>query len=60
LAPNGNCYHCYFEKKYPECNLFCVSALEKQIKMEGTGNVAAKALEIINDSITEVEKEYGY
>ena len=45
LAPNGNCYHCYFNKKYPECDLFCVDSLEKQIKMEGTGSVAGIVLE---------------
>ncbi len=47
LAPSGHCYHCAFDKKYPECKLFCVDALEKQIKMEGTGNVAAILMEPI-------------
>ncbi|MCL4377095.1 MAG: aspartate aminotransferase family protein [Actinobacteria bacterium] len=47
LAPNGHCYRCAYEKKYPECNLFCVDMLEKQIKMEGTGNVAAIVMEPI-------------
>ncbi|MBN1298211.1 MAG: aspartate aminotransferase family protein [Actinobacteria bacterium] len=47
LAPNGHCYHCAFDKKYPECGLFCVKALEKQIQMEGTDNVAAILMEPI-------------
>jgi 4-aminobutyrate aminotransferase/4-aminobutyrate aminotransferase/(S)-3-amino-2-methylpropionate transaminase len=47
LAPSGHCYHCYFDKKYPECNIYCVDALEKQIKMEGTDNVAGIVLEPI-------------
>jgi 4-aminobutyrate aminotransferase-like enzyme len=47
LAPNGHCYRCAFDKKYPECKLFCVDALEKQIKMEGTGNIAAILMEPI-------------
>jgi 4-aminobutyrate aminotransferase-like enzyme len=47
LAPNGHCYHCAFDKKYPECKLFCVDALERQIKMEGTDNVAAILMEPI-------------
>ena len=47
LAPNGHCYHCYYDKKYPQCNIYCVDALEKQIKMEGTGNVAAVVMEPI-------------
>ncbi|GAI42104.1 unnamed protein product, partial [marine sediment metagenome] len=47
LAPNGHCYRCPFEKTYPECNIFCTDALEKQIQMEGTGNVAGVVLEPI-------------
>jgi 4-aminobutyrate aminotransferase-like enzyme len=47
LAPSGHCYHCAFDKKYPECKLFCVDALERQVKMEGTGNVAAIVMEPI-------------
>jgi len=47
LAPNGHCYHCHFDKKFPECDIFCVDALERQIKMEGTGDVAAIVLEPI-------------
>jgi len=47
LAPNGHCYHCYYDKKYPQCNIYCVDALEKQIKMEGTGSVAAVVMEPI-------------
>jgi 4-aminobutyrate aminotransferase/4-aminobutyrate aminotransferase/(S)-3-amino-2-methylpropionate transaminase len=47
LAPNGHCYHCHYGKTYPECDLFCVDALERQILMEGTGNVAGVVLEPI-------------
>ena len=47
LAPNGHCYRCPFGKNYPECGLFCVDALEKQILMEGTDSIAAVVLEPI-------------
>ncbi len=47
LSPNGHCYRCHYDKAYPQCNLFCVDALEKQILMEGTGNVAGVVLEPI-------------
>ncbi len=47
LAPNGHCYRCHYEKEYPQCNMFCVKALEKQILMESTGNVAAIVMEPI-------------
>ena len=47
LAPGAHCYHCAFDKTYPGCKLFCVDALEKQIKFEGTGNIAGIVLEPI-------------
>ncbi len=47
LAPNGHCYRCHYDKEYPKCNMFCVEALEKQIMMEGTDNVAAIVMEPI-------------
>ncbi|MCL5073141.1 MAG: aspartate aminotransferase family protein [Actinobacteria bacterium] len=47
LAPGAYCYRCAFDKTYPGCNLFCVDALEKQIKFEGTGNIAGIVLEPI-------------
>src|SRR4030043_87081 len=47
LAPGAHCYHCAFDKTYPDCKLFCVDALEKQIKLEGTGNIAGIVLEPI-------------
>jgi 4-aminobutyrate aminotransferase-like enzyme len=47
MAPGAHCYHCAFDKTYPDCKLFCVDALEKQIKLEGTGNIAGIVLEPI-------------
>ncbi len=47
LAPSAHCYRCVYDKIYPECKLFCVDALEKQIKFEGTGNIAGIVLEPI-------------
>ena len=47
MAPNGNCYRCYFGKEYPECDLYCIKALEKQILMEGTDKIAAVVMEPI-------------
>jgi len=60
LAPNGNCYHCYFDKKYPGCGIFCVDALEKQIKMEGTGSVAGIVMEPIQGWSGSVVYPDGY
>jgi 4-aminobutyrate aminotransferase-like enzyme len=60
LAPGAHCYHCAFDKQYPECKLFCVDALEKQIKMEGTGNVAAIIMEPIQGCNKKTMRQAGY
>jgi adenosylmethionine-8-amino-7-oxononanoate aminotransferase len=39
--PPAYCYRCYFEKTYPECDLLCARALEKEIRQQGSENVAA-------------------
>ena len=30
-VPNFNCYRCYFELEYPDCDIFCVKFLEQAI-----------------------------
>ncbi len=47
MAPNGHCYHCYYGKTYPQCDIYCVDALERQIRMEGTGSTAGVVMEPI-------------
>jgi taurine--2-oxoglutarate transaminase len=39
------CYRCDFGKTYPECNLFCADALERQLQMENPATVAAIVIE---------------
>lgn len=39
------CYRCDFGKSYPECNLFCADALERQLQMENPATVAAIVVE---------------
>ncbi|MHB1134163.1 MAG: aminotransferase family protein [Chloroflexota bacterium] len=39
--PPAYCYRCPFEKTYPDCNLLCARALEKEICLHGPENVAA-------------------
>jgi adenosylmethionine-8-amino-7-oxononanoate aminotransferase len=40
IAP-ANCYHCPFGRTYPNCDIDCAQALEKQILFEGPETVAA-------------------
>lgn len=39
------CYRCDFGKKYPECNIHCLSALERQLQLENPATVAAIVVE---------------
>ncbi|GBD37322.1 Taurine--pyruvate aminotransferase [bacterium HR36] len=39
------CYRCDFGKTFPECQLFCVGALERQLQMENPATVAAIVVE---------------
>ncbi len=39
------CYRCDFGMKYPDCNLFCLDALERQLQLENPATVAAVVVE---------------
>lgn len=39
--PPPDCYHCYYGKEYPDCNIDCAEALEKEVSFEGPKTVAA-------------------
>lgn len=39
--PSCNCYHCMFNKEYPECNIHCAQFLAEVIEKEGPETVAA-------------------
>ncbi len=45
LVPAPNCYRCYCELTYPECNIMCAHELEKTILSEGAQNIAGFILE---------------
>lgn len=47
LVPRGDCYHCAFHQKYPECNLLCVDYIRTVIQEETSGRVAGIVLEPI-------------
>jgi taurine--2-oxoglutarate transaminase len=39
------CYRCDFGKRYPECNIHCLDALERQLQLENPAMVAAVVVE---------------
>ena len=32
LAPYGYCYRCVYDKQYPDCNLYCIKALDRIVE----------------------------
>ncbi len=45
LAPYANCYRCPFDKKYPDCDLFCVDFLDRVVDTESAGYLAGMIVE---------------
>ncbi len=45
LAPHPNCYRCPLKLNYPDCGIYCMEFLKKQIEEESTGRVAGIVME---------------
>jgi 4-aminobutyrate aminotransferase-like enzyme len=50
VAPYAYCYRCPMGLKYPSCGLACAEMTRKQLKMNGTGQVAAVIVEPMQGS----------
>ncbi len=48
FIPGINCYHCPYEKTYPECNVFCARTYEDLINFEKPETIAAIIAEPIS------------
>ncbi len=44
------CFRCPYEKKYPQCNIFCAKIIEKIIELEGPESVSALIIEPIGNT----------
>jgi 4-aminobutyrate aminotransferase len=45
LAPYPYCYRCPFEKVYPECDIFCLTFLDRVVEAETSGYLAGVIVE---------------
>jgi len=45
LAPYPYCYRCPFEKAYPECDIFCLTFLDKVVETESSGYLGGVIVE---------------
>jgi 4-aminobutyrate aminotransferase-like enzyme len=41
IAPYGNCYRCFYDKKFPSCGYFCIDALDTIVKSSSSNNLGA-------------------
>ncbi len=54
------CYRCFFDKKYPDCNLFCADQIREVIEVEGPKTIAAIIVEPITGSNCRIIPPNGY
>src|SRR5579872_4535628 len=45
IVPYADCYRCPFGLERPSCGLACAEVARKQVKMAGTGSIAAIIIE---------------
>lgn len=41
MAPYANCYRCIYDKKYPDCDFYCLKQLDRIIDSTSSGDVGA-------------------
>jgi 4-aminobutyrate aminotransferase len=39
IAPYGNCYRCFYDKKFPDCDYYCITILDTIIDSTSSGEV---------------------
>lgn len=54
------CYRCFFDKTYPECNVFCADQIREVIEVEGPKTIAAMIVEPITGSNCRIIPPDGY
>jgi taurine--2-oxoglutarate transaminase len=54
------CYRCFFDKTYPQCNVFCADQIREVIEVEGPKTIAAIIVEPITGSNCRIIPPDGY
>jgi len=54
------CYHCFFGKTYPECDVFCADQIREVIEVEGPKLIAGIVVEPITGSNCRIVPPDGY
>ena len=45
MAPYAYCYRCVYEKTYPECEFYCITALDRVVESSSSGDLGAVIVE---------------
>ncbi|GMR09851.1 MAG: 4-aminobutyrate--2-oxoglutarate transaminase [Anaerolineae bacterium] len=45
MAPYAYCYRCFYEKHYPECDFFCIDALDRILQTSSSGELGSVIVE---------------
>jgi 4-aminobutyrate aminotransferase-like enzyme len=45
MAPYGNCFRCFYEKTYPDCDFFCIRALDQIVAASSSGDLGTVIVE---------------
>ena len=45
MAPYAYCYRCVYDKIYPECDFYCIKALDRIIELSSSGQLGAVIVE---------------
>jgi 4-aminobutyrate aminotransferase len=45
MAPYAYCYRCFYDKKYPECDFYCLKALDRVVASSSSGDLGAVIVE---------------
>jgi taurine--2-oxoglutarate transaminase len=54
------CYRCDFDKKFPECGIHCLDAMERQLQLENPATVAAVVVEPVTGAAGGFPLPEGY
>ncbi|RPI87555.1 MAG: aspartate aminotransferase family protein [Chloroflexi bacterium] len=45
VAPYGYCYRCFYEKTFPDCDMYCIKALDQLIASTSSGDLGTVIVE---------------
>lgn len=60
MAPYAYCYRCVYEKTYPECDFYCIKALDRIIEPSSSGQLGSVIVEPYQGAAGFIFPPYGW